>query len=168
MASMSGSESSPSYDQYALGMRSLRATLSAFWPSREAIATISLHSPSCIPGRTLRTPIAAVLRTPHFTFLLATTSLPGLAVPFYHALPSRQNARDPTRFVLPPPIAYKNCHVSGPFDRLLRCRKFRLRRPMAVGCFRRSNRGDSSDDRLPGRRHFPFSQENHGPDSSLL
>src|SRR5271169_3450559 len=77
MASISGSASKSSYDQYALGMRSLRATLSAFLPSRDAMAAISHHSPSCIPGRTLRTPIDAVLSTPHFTFLLATASLPG-------------------------------------------------------------------------------------------
>src|SRR5580704_17989894 len=48
-----------SYDQYALGMRSLRATSSAFLPSREAIATMSLHSPACMPGITLRTPMPA-------------------------------------------------------------------------------------------------------------
>ena len=34
----------------------------------------------------------AVLRTPHFTFLMLTASLPGLNVPFYHAYPLLQNA----------------------------------------------------------------------------
>src|SRR5579872_1834674 len=74
-------------------MRSLRAMLSAFLPSREAMAAISHHSPSCIPGITLRTPIAAVLSTPHLTFLLLTTSPPGPAIPFYHASCQRQNTR---------------------------------------------------------------------------
>jgi len=36
--------------------------------------------------------MAAVLRTPHFTFLMLTASLPGLDVPFYHASLLRQNA----------------------------------------------------------------------------
>jgi len=38
--------------------------------------------------------MAAVLRTPHFTFLVLTASLPGLDDPFYHAFLPRQNARE--------------------------------------------------------------------------
>src|ERR1700722_12449632 len=92
-------------------MRSLRAAVSAFLPSREAMATISVHSPSCMPGITLLTPIAAVLSTPHFTFLLLTASLPGSSIPFYHASRQRQNRHSSPAFVLPPPNAYKNCHA---------------------------------------------------------
>jgi hypothetical protein len=35
--------------------------------------------------------MAAVLSTPHFTLLFATTSLPDPAVPFYHASQPAQN-----------------------------------------------------------------------------
>src|SRR5260370_32750538 len=96
-------------------MRSLRATSSAFFPSREAMATISLHSPACMPGITLRTPMPAVLRIPHFTFLLLTASLLGPAIPFYHAFRRRQNARALPAFVLPPPTAYKIFHALASF-----------------------------------------------------
>src|SRR5580704_5065684 len=119
MASISGSASRSSYDQYALGMRSLRATSSAFLPSREAIATMSLHSPACMPGITLRTPMPAVLSTPHFTFLLLTTSLLDPSISFYHASRQRQNRRCRSAFVLEPPTAYKNCHVPERFSREL-------------------------------------------------
>src|ERR1700691_6569112 len=132
------------------------------------MATISLHSPICIPGRTLRTPIAAVLRTPHFTFLLATASLPGLAVPFYHALPSRQNTRGPHPFVLPPPIAYKNCHVSASPLRFLGGCNRHLSGRMALGAFVHWCRGDPPVHRIHRYRDLSFSQKDNGTHSFLL
>src|ERR1700733_7165684 len=44
-----------------------RATSSALWRSREAIAVTSLQSPFCMAGTTFLTPIPAVLRTPQRT-----------------------------------------------------------------------------------------------------
>src|SRR5258708_1176684 len=49
-------------------MPSLRAAASARLRSREAMAVISLHSPFCMAGATLSTPIFAVLRIPQRTF----------------------------------------------------------------------------------------------------
>src|SRR5208282_4317014 len=95
-------------------MRSLRATLSAFLPSREAMATISLHSPNCMPGITLRTPMPAVLSTPHFTFLWLTSSLLGPVIPFYHASVQWQNLRVRPAFVLPPLTAYNHADAAVP------------------------------------------------------
>src|SRR5258706_15947565 len=50
-------------------MPSLRSAASARLLSREAMALTSLHSPFCMAGETLSTPIFAVLRIPQRIFL---------------------------------------------------------------------------------------------------
>src|SRR5579871_5701792 len=94
-------------------MRSLRAMSSAFFPSREAIAAISLCAPSCMPGITLFTPIFAVLSTPHFTFLWPTTSLLDIW-PFRSITPldGRQTRDVQAAFVLLTPPSYNHAHAA--------------------------------------------------------
>src|SRR5690348_6408686 len=149
-------------------MRNLRAKVSAFLPSRVAMATISLHCPSCIPGMTLFTPIRAVLSTPHFTFLLPTSALLGIATSFYHASRQRQNAPWRRAFVLPAATAYKDCHaqdsISGGIGKFKRSRRRRLAQDGFFDCPGRH----IAHDRTYRTGDFPSSPTSTGPHASLF
>src|SRR5215831_16803372 len=59
-------------------MPSCAAAFSALGSSRDAMAAISLHSPSCIAGITFFTAIPATPSTPHLTFCMLMLSPCGL------------------------------------------------------------------------------------------
>src|SRR5580693_8022475 len=112
--------------------------------------------------------MAAVLNTPHLTFLWLTTGLLDPATPFYHASEVRQNAGSQSRFVLPLPTAYKNCHAPAAPYRHLSRRRFLRDFRMALGHSLARNLCDSPDDRRHSHGSFSFSQEKHGPHASVF